>query len=274
MRKGETLIGMGMATGAWDAFQAPASARCVLNADGTATVSSATEDIGTGTYTVMTQIAADALGLPIDRVTFTLGDSSLPLAPLEGGSFTVASVGSAVRAACEKVRERARRDPSRPIDEQATALPSPRRKDASCYSHSAVFAEVHVDEDLGTIQVARVVTAVEAGRVVNPKTARSQVMGGIVWGLGMALEEESVIDQTFGRFMNHSFSEYHVAVNADVHDIDVIFVEEQDDIVNPLGAKGLGEIGVVGVAAAIANAVFHATGKRVRDLPITLDAVM
>jgi len=295
----------------------PGSARCVLNADGTATVSSATEDIGTGTYTVMTQIAADTLGLPMDRVTFTLGDSSLPLAPLEGGSFTVASVGPAVKAACEKVRERVftlarkvensplagvslddvtfadgrvrlRSDPSRAvaftdamraggltaIDEETSTEASPRRKDASCYSHSAVFAEVHVDEDLGTIQVHRVVSAVAAGRVMNPRTARSQVIGGIVWGIGMALEEESVIDQAFGRFMNHSFGEYHVVVNADVHDIDVIFVEEQDEIVNPLGAKGLGEIGVVGVAAAIANAIFHATGKRVSDLPITLDKLM
>ena len=317
MREGEALIGLGMATGAWDAFQVPGSARCVLNADGTATVSSATEDIGTGTYTVMTQIAADTLGLPIDRVTFTLGDSSLPLAPLEGGSFTVASVGPAVKAVCEKVRERVftlarkvensplagvsledvtfadgrvrlRSDPSRAvaftdamraggltaIDEETSTEASPRRKDASCYSHSAVFAEVHVDEDLGTIQVHRVVSAVAAGRVMNPRTARSQVIGGIVWGIGMALEEESVIDQAFGRFMNHSFGEYHVVVNADAHDIDVIFVEEQDEIVNPLGAKGLGEIGVVGVAAAIANAIFHATGKRVSDLPITLDKLM
>jgi xanthine dehydrogenase YagR molybdenum-binding subunit len=274
MREGNTLVGLGMATGAWDAFQLPASARCVLNADGTATVSSATEDIGTGTYTVMTQIAADALGLPIDRVTFTLGDSSLPLAPLEGGSFTVSSVGSAVKAACEKARDAMRAGRRNVIDVIASGQPSPRRKQTSCYAHSAVFAEVHVDEDLGTIQVARVVTAVAPGRVINPKTARSQVMGGIVWGIGMALEEESVIDQAFGRFMNHSFGEYHVAVNADVHDIDVIFVEEQDEIVNPLGAKGLGEIGVVGVAAAIANAVFHATGRRVGDLPITLDKLM
>jgi xanthine dehydrogenase YagR molybdenum-binding subunit len=137
-----------------------------------------------------------------------------------------------------------------------------------------VFAEVHVDEDLGTIHVERVVTAVAPGRVVNPTTARSQVMGGIVWGIGMALEEESVIDQAFGRFINHSLGEYHVAVNADIRDIDVILVEEQDEVVNPLGAKGLGEIGVVSVAAAIANAVHHATGRRIRDLPITLDKLL
>jgi xanthine dehydrogenase YagR molybdenum-binding subunit len=133
---------------------------------------------------------------------------------------------------------------------------------------------VRVDADLGTIQVARLVNAVAAGRILNAKTARSQVLGGAVWGIGMALEEESVMDQQFGRFINHNLAEYHVPVNADVHDIDVIFVEEHDDVVNPLGAKGLGEIGIVGVAAAIANAVFHATGRRIRELPITLDKVI
>jgi xanthine dehydrogenase YagR molybdenum-binding subunit len=131
-----------------------------------------------------------------------------------------------------------------------------------------------VDKDLGVIDVTRVVSAIAGGRILNPKTARSQVMGGIVWGIGMALEEESVIDQQFGRFMNHTLAEYHVAVNADVRNLDVIFVEERDDIVNPLGAKGLGELGLVGVAAAIANAVFHATGKRIRELPITLDKML
>ena len=141
-------------------------------------------------------------------------------------------------------------------------------------THSAVFAEVKVGQDLGAIQVTRVVSAVAGGRVLNPKTARSQIVGGIVWGIGMALEEESVIDQHFGRFTNHNLAEYHVPVNADVHDINVIFVEERDTLVNPLGAKGLGEIGIVGVAAAIANAVFHATGRRIRDLPITLDKLL
>jgi len=291
MREGHTLVGLGMATGAWEAWQVPASARCVLTSDGKATVSSATEDIGTGTYTIMTQIAAEVLGLPIEQVTFALGDSSLPSAPLEGGSFTASSVGSAVKAVCEKVRERLVAlglDSSKPvafaegmrhakldaIDEQVSVQPSPTQRQYGLYSHSAVFAEVRVDEDLGTVHVARVVTAVAPGRVLNPKTARSQVMGGIVWGIGMALEEEGVIDHAFGRIMNHSLAEYHVAVNADIHDIDVIFVEEQDDIVNPLGVKGLGEIGVVGVAAAIANAVFHATGKRIRELPITLDKLI
>ena len=138
-------------------------------------------------------------------------------------------------------------------------------------THSAIFAEVKVDEQLGVIRVTRVVSAVAAGRILNTKTASSQIMGGVVWGIGMALHEETLIDHNFGRIMNANIAEYHVPVNADVHDIKVIFVDEPDDSINPLGIKGVGEIGIVGVAAAIANAVYHATGKRVRDLPITLD---
>jgi xanthine dehydrogenase YagR molybdenum-binding subunit len=137
-----------------------------------------------------------------------------------------------------------------------------------------VFAEVKVDPDLGVIRVTRVVTAVAAGRILNPKTAESQILGGVVWGLGVGLSEHSLIDQALGRFMNHDLAGYHVPVNADVPEIEVIFVEERDEIVNPLGAKGLGEIGIIGVPAAIANAVYHATGKRVRDLPITLDKLL
>ena len=138
-------------------------------------------------------------------------------------------------------------------------------------THSAVFAEVKVDEQLGVIRVTRVVSAVAAGRILNTKTAHSQIMGGVVWGIGMALHEETLLDHTFGRVMNANIAEYHVPVNADVHDIKVIFVDEPDATINRLGIKGVGEIGIVGVAAAIANAVYHATGKRVRDLPITLD---
>jgi xanthine dehydrogenase YagR molybdenum-binding subunit len=141
-------------------------------------------------------------------------------------------------------------------------------------THSAVFAEVKIDEELGVIRVTRVVSAVAAGRILNPKTAGSQIMGGVVWGIGMALHEETLVDHTFGRPMNANIAEYHVPVNADVHDIEVIFVEEPDELINPLGIKGVGEIGIVGVAAAIANAVYHATGKRVRDLPITLDKLL
>jgi xanthine dehydrogenase YagR molybdenum-binding subunit len=318
MREGHELIGWGMATGIWEAMRLPASARAILTDDGKLAVASATTDIGTGTYTIMTQIAADTLGLSIEDVTFTLGDSSLPKAPVQGGSFTAASVGSAVKAACEAVGKRlfglARDVPDSPlrnaklqdvvfaagrialardaslavpivdamryggvakIEEQARF--SPRKQDEERYAmyiHSAVFAEVRVDADLGSVRVPRVVNAVAAGRILNPKTARSQVIGGVVWGIGMALHEETLADHNLGRFMNHNYAEYHVPVHADVQDIDVIFVDERDDIINPLGVKGVGEIGIVGTAAAIANAVFHATGTRVRDLPITLDKIL
>jgi xanthine dehydrogenase YagR molybdenum-binding subunit len=163
---------------------------------------------------------------------------------------------------------------SEKIEAEGTAAPTKDQDRYARYAHTAVFCEVKVDEELGVIEVARAVTAVAGGRIINPKTARSQIIGGLVWGIGMALQEENVIDHKFGRIMNHNLAEYHVPVNADVQDLDVIFVEEDDEIVNPIGVKGLGEIGLVGTAAAIANAVFHATGKRVRDLPITLDKLL
>ncbi|MEX5503758.1 xanthine dehydrogenase family protein molybdopterin-binding subunit [Pseudomonas putida] len=313
MRNGHQLIGWGMAGGVWEAMQMKASAKACIDAQGHLTVSSATTDIGTGTYTVMTQIAADAAGIGVQDVTFVLGDSSLPTAPLQGGSFTVSSVGSAVRQAClvlrSKLLEHARNSypevagtpmeqivfadgylhagshrlalaeivgsaPGRSFEVQIEAEPGARRQPFSTATHSAVFVEVHVDEDLGTIKVTRVVSAVAAGRVVNPKTARSQILGGVVWGVGMALHEEALTDHCLGRIVNHNLAEYHIPVNADSGDIEVIFVEENDDIVNELGSKGVGEIGVVGVAAAVANAVYHATGKRVRAFPITLDKVL
>jgi xanthine dehydrogenase YagR molybdenum-binding subunit len=313
-REGTELIGWGMATGAWDAMQNEASARAVLTRDGRVTVSSSTADIGTGTYTAMTQIAADALGVPLQDVVFELGDTRLPKAPIEGGSWTVSSVGSAVDAACKRLRNRlvelARqygggrfasidRDDIRrmgkrlvcghgtadaididalleragldKLEEQATVKPHEKQQAYSMGTHSAIFVEARVDEALGTVRVTRVVSAVAAGRIVNPKTAASQVAGGVVWGISMALHEEGQFDHDIGRQMNHNLAEYHVPVNADIHDIEVLFVEEHDTIVNPLGVKGVGEIGVVGVAAAVSNAIWHATGKRVRDLPITLD---
>ncbi|MFK3795595.1 xanthine dehydrogenase family protein molybdopterin-binding subunit [Pseudomonas sp. NPDC088444] len=313
MREGRELLGWGVAGGVWEAMQMKASAKARLDAHGKLTVSSATTDIGTGTYTVMTQIAADAAGVMPQDVTFVLGDSSLPTAPLQGGSFTVSSVGSAVRQACQILRAQVLEALRRlhpevagvPVEQvgfgdgfvhigdrrfsiaqvvarcegdalevQIDAEPGPQRSGFSTATHSAVFVEVRVDEDLGTIKVSRVVSAVAAGRVVNPKTAQSQLLGGVVWGLGMALQEDTLTDHNLGRFMNHSLAEYHIPVHADVGEIDAFFVEEQDDIVNELGSKGVGEIGIVGVAAAVANAVFHATGKRVRDFPVTLDKLV
>jgi xanthine dehydrogenase YagR molybdenum-binding subunit len=156
------------------------------------------------------------------------------------------------------------------IEQETSAQPNDDKKYAR-NTHSAIFAEVKIDEQIGVIRVTRVVNAVAGGRIISLKTAHSQIMGSVVWGIGMALHEETLVDHNFGRIMNANIAEYHVPVNADVQDIKVIFVDERDDIINPLGVKGLGEIGIVGVAAAIANAVYHATGKRIRDLPITLD---
>jgi xanthine dehydrogenase YagR molybdenum-binding subunit len=316
MRDGMELVGWGMATGVWEALQVPISVRIVLTANGHAVVSCATSDIGTGTYTIMAQVAAEMLGLPLDSVTVKLGDSSLPQSPVEGGSWIAASVSNGIVTTADAVREEllrlakrmpnslladatpdevaltdgklaSKRDPSRAVpiadamrhggvdrikQEKATTFADDGSHAHN--THSAIFAEVKVDEQLGVIRVARIVSAVAAGRILNTKTAASQIMGGVVWGIGMALHEETLLDHTFGRIMNANIAEYHVPVNADVHEIEVIFVDEPDDIVNPLGIKGLGEIGIVGVAAAVANAIYHATGKRVRDLPITVDKLL
>ena len=316
MRDGSELVGWGMASGVWEALQMPAAARIVLTANGHAEVFCAASDIGTGTYTILAQVAADALGLPIENINVRLGDSTLPQAPVEGGSWMAASASHAVVATADEVRKElltlastikgsplgktsledttlvggqivSKRDTSLAISiadvmrhgaidriEKEKTNSFPEDSGHARNTHSAVFAEVKVDEQLGVIRVTRIVNAVAAGRILNAKTAHSQVMGGVVWGIGMALHEETLFDHRFGRVMNANIAEYHVPVNADVHDIKVIFVDESDETINPLGIKGLGEIGIVGVAAAIANAVYHATGKRVRDLPITLDKVI
>jgi xanthine dehydrogenase YagR molybdenum-binding subunit len=316
MRDGTELVGWGMATGVWEALQVPIAVRIVLTANGHAEVSCATSDIGTGTYTIMTQVVADMLGLPLDNITIKLGDSTLPQSPVEGGSWIAASVSNGIVTTSVAVRDEllrfAKQMPNSPL---ADAMPDEvvladgklvSKRDAARAvpitdamrhggvdrieqekstsfdddgshahnTHSAIFAEVKVDEQLGVIRVTRVVSAVAAGRILNTKTARSQIIGGVVWGIGMALHEETLIDHKFGRIMNANIAEYHVPVNADVHDIKVIFVDESDDIVNPLGIKGLGEIGIVGVPAAIVNAIYHATGKRVHGLPITLDKLL
>jgi xanthine dehydrogenase YagR molybdenum-binding subunit len=318
MREGRELIGWGMATGMWDAMQMFARASAVLHADGSLVVSSAATDIGTGTYTAMSIIAADAMGLPLEKVRFQLGDSTLPVAPIEGGSSHVATVGSAVQGVCEKLQKKlfklAKKLPSSPLakarfddiefsggalrvsslpgvavpiteilagsgeqrlEEKYLMLPNMlKQMKYQRSTHSAVFCEVRVDPEFGTVRVTRVVSAIAAGRIINAKTAQSQIIGGVVWGIGQALHEETHCDHRFGRFMNHNLGEYHVSVNADIHDIDVIFVQEDDRIVSRIGAKGVGEIGLVGVAAAVSNAIYHATGKRVRSTPITPDKLM
>jgi xanthine dehydrogenase YagR molybdenum-binding subunit len=276
MRDGGLLVGWGMATATYPMNFAPASAMARLLPDGTAEVAAAASDIAPGTWTSMTQVAADALGLPIDQVKFTLGDTSLPKTPPQGGSMTMASVGSAVQAACRKAREdalarggandlaEAMRHIGEPIEATVDSKPGDAGQRFSMHAFGGVFAEVAVDPDLGQTRVRRIVGAYGAGRIINPKTSRSQCIGGMIGGIGMALMEHSVVDPRNGRVTNANFAEYAVPVHADAPAVmDVTFVDEHDPHVNPLGVKGLGEISIVGAAAAISNAVFHATGKRV-----------
>jgi xanthine dehydrogenase YagR molybdenum-binding subunit len=287
MRDGRSLIGWGMATATYPMNYAPASAMARLLPDGTAEVMSASSDMGPGTWTSMTQVAAETLGLPIEQVKFNLGDTQLPRAPIHGGSMTMASVGSAVQAACRKAREdalarggvndlgEAMRRLGQPIEASADVKPGDESQRFSMHSFGAVFVEVAVDPDLGETRVRRIVGAYGAGRIVNPKTTRSQCVGGMIGGIGMALMEHSVVDARNGRVPNANFAEYAVPVHADAPALmDVIFVEEHDPHVNPLGVKGVGEIAMVGVAPAITNAVYHATGKRIRELPVTPDKLL
>jgi xanthine dehydrogenase YagR molybdenum-binding subunit len=318
MRDGHELVGWGMASGQWIAEQQAAQARVVLRADGQVEVDTAASDIGTGTFTVLAQIAASMLGVPLEHVRVHIADTRLPEAPTEGGSSHVASVGSAVDGACEKLQKKAwklaramakspladskfaevefvggtvrlRKSPGAALvltdvlagsgagQLEAHFHLQPDEDEQGRYEravHSAVFCEVRVDEAMGSVRVTRVVSAVAAGRIINELTARSQVLGGIVWGIGQALHEGTLIDHALGRFTTVDLANYHVPVNADIHALDVSFVPEDDRIVSRLGAKGVGEIGGLGVAAAISNAIWHATGRRIRTLPMTPDKVM
>ncbi len=290
MRDGRELIGFGMATAIYHAARYPTSASATLFSDGTATVRCATTDMGPGTYTSATQVAADTLGLPVERVRFELGDSTFPPAKEHGGSTTMASVGSAVQAACaalkskmaDLARARGRNDYSgllreaglQRLDAEASAAPGDEAKKYSSVGFGAVFAEVRVDPDLCTVRVARVIGAYDAGRIINPRLAHSQCIGGMVGGIGMALLEEAEWDANLGRVANATIAEYLVPVCADIRELDAIFVDGEDTILNPLGVKGVAELGLCGVAPAIGNAVWHATGKRVRELPITPDRLL
>jgi xanthine dehydrogenase YagR molybdenum-binding subunit len=279
-RVGDWLVGQGMAMGIYHASRAKASARARLLPDGTLLVQSATADVGPGTATVMTQIAADAFGIAPEKVRFELGDAAFPPAPGQFGSHTVASVGAAVHEACTALRQQlagtAAADSSHSPVEVVREVPEvPEKGPKSGKSFCASFVEVHVHAHTGEVRVTRVVSAIDAGRIMNHKTAQSQVYGAITWGLGLALMEDAVLDHRFGRVTNHDLANYHVPVNADIPPtIDVLFIDKPDTYLDPMGAKGLGEIGIVGFSAAIANAVFHATGKRVRELPITPDKLL
>lgn len=317
VKDGHQLVGYGMATAVYPTRRSPSSASIRLNADGSFVLDAGTQDLGTGTYTIMTQVAAQAFGVAPGRVKFRLGDTRLPKTPVSGGSQTAASTGSAVFNACqalsEKLIQAAINDGQSPmaglsaqdmsiengrlssksypsksepfealihrsgqpyVEAKADAKPGSETEHYSMYAFGAQFAEVRVDEDLGQIKVSRMLGCFGAGKILNAKTARSQLLGGMVWGVSMALHEQALMDERLGRWVNNNLAEYHVPVNADIEDLEAIWVDEADDHINPLGAKGIGEIGITGAAAAIANGVFNATGKRVRDLPITADKLL
>jgi xanthine dehydrogenase YagR molybdenum-binding subunit len=318
MRDGRYLIGQGVACAFFTHWRWPGQARVTLNRDGSALVEAAAHDIGTGTYTVMAQVAADALGLAPENVTVRLGDTRLPASHPAIGSSTMSNASAAVLLAAKAAREKA-------IELALTGRDAPFAGAASddvivgdgrlslepaggdfityadllarnglsrlvgdgnydpvaevdgpkaVFSFSAVFAEVRVDPDLGLVRLNRFVGAYDAGRIVNPKTARSQAIGGAIWGVGQALLEQTETDPVLGRFMNRNFSGYLVAANADIPQLDVLFVGDFDEEASPLGTKGMGELTAVSVAPAIANAVYHATGTRVRDLPITAEKLL
>ena len=317
-KEGDLLIGMGMAAAAHSNNRTAATAMARINADGTAVVASATADMGPGTYTSMIQIAADALGLPTNRVTFQLGDSTLPTAPMHSGSKTLASVGSAVFTACNALRDSLVRtavvDPASPLygvppeavsvqggslsatgaagraetyqdilrrrgrdsmDTLQSWSPGDGNTRFSSYAYGAVFAEVSVDDLLGMARIRRIFAAYDIGRVINPKLAHSQALSGMVAGIGMALLESGVTDHRDGRIVNANLADYLVPINADVPELDAAFIGgEEPAEADPIGIKGLAELVMVGVPAAIANAVFNATGRRITELPITLDKLL
>ena len=294
MRDGSMLVGMGVAGATYPTHRSAASALVQLRSDGTAVVRNAGVDIGTGAYTVFSQVAADALGLPVERVRMELGDSTFPSAPNAGGSQLTASAGSAIKLAAldaraklvallgtggftggaEAIAAAMRAHGVETIDGRSDAKPDEEARKYAMHAFGAQFAEVRVDPELGTVRVVRFVNAFGSGRILNEKTAKSQYIGGAVWGIGMALMEHTRHDERTGRIMNANLAEYLVPVNADVPAIESIIIPEEDPHVNEIGVKGIGEIGIVGAAAAIANAVYHATGKRVRDLPITPEKLL
>jgi xanthine dehydrogenase YagR molybdenum-binding subunit len=316
MRDGRWLIGYGMATATYPGMRMPGAASVRLFADGRVEVASATQDMGTGTYTTMTQIASECLGVPLDQIHAALGDSRLPPAPVSGGSMTTASVTPAVKAACEAVLAKLaqsviadRRSPFHGhdietingvegqlrskhgeiaqsysealrsiglehISGESFVTPGIEHGKFSFHSFGAQFVKVRVDEDMGIVRVMQAVGVFDVGRVINAKTARSQAFSGITQGIGMALMEQTVYDRNSGSIVSDSLGEYLVPVNADVPEIDVTFLDYPDYNISSIGARGVGEITITGVAPAIANAVYHATGIRVRDLPISIEKLL
>jgi xanthine dehydrogenase YagR molybdenum-binding subunit len=274
-QEGQWLVGTGVASGIYPVFRMPGSkVRIRYEGDGRYTVEIGAVDIGTGTWTALTQISADALGVGVEDVNLRIGDTELPSASVAGGSSGITVWGSAILEAARAFRERHGDNPSEGDTAEAGTPDNPDTGNYSMHAFAAYFAEARVDVDTGEARVPRMTGVFAVGNVINAKTARSQFIGGMTMGLSMALHEESLVDSRFGHVVNHDFAEYHIPTNADVGEMDVAWIDEHDPHVNPMGSKGIGEIGICGSPAAIANAVFHATGVRVRDLPITPDKLL
>ncbi len=313
MRDGDWLIGYGCATAAYPTHMAPATARVTLSSNGDARIETAGQDSGQGTYTALAQIAARELGIEPGRVRVVMGDSKLPAAPASSNSLGTASIGSAVKLATDRIRARFggsmpardelpdafRRLSIKEVTELGEFVPPTKKPDVLdklrkgqvpfasqargdetkdgkplMFAFGAQFAEVRIHRLTHEIRVPRLTGAFAAGRIVNTRTAHSQYMGGMIWGMASGLLEATGVDEKRGRYVKDSFGEYLVPVNADIPQVDVILVPEEDNEINPLGVKGIGEIGIVGGAAAMANAVYHATGRRIRDLPIVMDKLL
>lgn len=294
-RQGNYLVGYGVGCGTYPARQRDTSAIVKLTRKGSdvrAEIELAASDLGTGTHTILAQTAAEVLGLPLEKIAVKIGDSSLPPAAGSVGSVGAASFANAVNDGCRKITDElvaksgkqffaaptaAELMISENLTEFQTRVDAKPPADANSYSaHSfnANFAEVWVNDSTGMVKIPRFLAVTSAGRILNPKTARSQIIGGVIWGVGMALTEESIVEPRYGNFITRSLADYHVPVNLDIGNIETAFVEEDDRIVNKMGVKGIGEVGIVGVAGAVANAIFNATGKRVRELPITPDKLL
>ena len=294
-KQGNWLVGYGMAAASRGAPYSGASARVKLTRSGDdvkAVVEMAATDIGTGSYTIIAQTAAESLGLPLDKISVEIGDSDLPPTPGSGGSWGAGNYSNAAYAACEKAKTELQakikvnfvKAPTvaelmtagnlNEFETEATEKPSKESANYAHFSFGAHFVEVWVEESLGIVKIPRILTTVAAGRILNEKTARSQLLGGVVWGIGQAMTEETVLDKRYGSYVTRTFADYHVPVNLDVGEIEVYFLPEEDKIINRLGVKGVGELGITSVAAAITNAIFNATGKRIRTLPITPDKLL
>lgn len=286
------LVGYGMAGGMFGAYRDNAVAKAIMKADGTLIIQTSVSDIGPGTGTAMVLIAAGVMGIDAGKITFDMGDSALPYAPMQGGSATTSAVGSAVNDACVVLKEKFQKlmgnggtdkpdyvkilkDNNLPMLETVTtSKPGPNNEKYSMQSWSVHFVKALVHPATGVVKIDKVACVADSGKIISPKTARSQVVGGAIGGIGMALMEEAIIDHRYGRFVNNNFADYHVPVNADIPQIEAMFIDKADPYINPIGAKGMGEIALIGMAAAVANAVYNATGKRVRDLPITPDKLI